>query len=193
MSRRRRARKHPSLSNRTENASKVFAISAAIVGCVTLAAVWTYGPFQTITPNIDPEPVARPALPTKATEPSDHSFYCTVAEVTDGDTLRCRELDSSGRQIRIRVAGIAARESDESCAPGHPCPEASGQAARQLLRSMSLSQRLSCQHRGETYGRIAAFCQRDDGLDLSCAMVASGTALRWDRHWGDHRCGSNTQ
>lgn len=26
------------------------------------------------------------------------------------------------------------------------------------------------------------------GGDLSCAMVRSGYALRWQRYWGDHRC-----
>jgi hypothetical protein len=30
--------------------------------------------------------------------------------------------------------------------------------------------------------RIAAFCTLPSGEDLSCAMVESGTVLRWDRY-----------
>src|SRR3546814_19374155 len=39
---------------------------------------------------------------------------------------------------------------------------------------------------GSTYGRVAAFCERSDGVDLSCAMVESGTALKWERYWQGH-------
>lgn len=117
------------------------------------------------------------------------AFTCTVASVTDGDTFRCQEADISGRQIRVRVSGIAARETDGSCSPGHPCPSATAEAATAALSRLITGQRLSCESAGRTHGRIAAFCRREDGTDISCAMVDSGTALRWDRHWGAHRCG----
>lgn len=119
---------------------------------------------------------------------SEASFTCSVDRITDGDTFRCMENDANGRQIRLRLSGIAARETDGSCADGHPCPTASAEAATAELRRLAAGQRLTCQNVGTTYGRIAAFCQRDDGLDLSCAMVASGTAEKWDRYWGRHRC-----
>ena len=116
-------------------------------------------------------------------------FPCTVAAISDGDTFRCAEEGEDGRPIRIRLSGVAARESDGSCSPGHPCPSASAEAAAAELRSLAFGRTLSCRETGSTYGRIAAFCARDDGTDLSCAMVASGTAERWERYWGDHRCG----
>src|SRR5688500_10052947 len=57
------------------------------------------------------------------------SFPCTVASITDGDTFRCAETDAGGRQLRIRLSGVAARETDGTCRAGHPCPEASAEAA----------------------------------------------------------------
>lgn len=41
---------------------------------------------------------------------------------------------------------------------------------------------------GTTYNRIAAFCRTAAGVDLSCAMLDSGTVARLDRHWNGHRC-----
>ena len=115
-------------------------------------------------------------------------FVCTVASVTDGDTFRCRETEATGREIRVRLSGVSARERDRSCSPGHPCPVASAEAASAELRRLALGQQLQCRLANMTYGRRAAFCRRSDGLDLSCAMVASGAAARWDSHWGRHRC-----
>lgn len=115
-------------------------------------------------------------------------FACTVSSVTDGDTFRCHEQDGAGRSIRVRLSGIAARETNETCSPGHPCPTASAEAAATELRRLADAQTLQCRAVGDTYGRIAAFCQRSDGVDLSCAMVESGTALRWEKYWGAHSC-----
>lgn len=115
-------------------------------------------------------------------------FPCTVASITDGDTLRCRETDQDGRQIRVRVSGINARETDGTCSPGHPCPDATASAATAALRRLASGQVLLCRAVGMSYRRVAAFCSNEAGTDLSCAMVASGTAARWDRHWGRHRC-----
>jgi endonuclease YncB( thermonuclease family) len=130
----------------------------------------------------------------RATEPAfgksraGRSFDCTVAAVSDGDTFRCRETEADGRQIRVRLSGVAARERDGSCSPGHPCPEASAESAARELSALAEGRRLECRQVGATYGRRAAFCSREDGVDLSCAMVESGTAAVWPRHWGDHRC-----
>lgn len=115
-------------------------------------------------------------------------FTCTVASITDGDTLRCREADATGRQIRVRIAGIAARETDGTCQTGHPCPAASAESATAELSRLASGQRLTCQPNGMSYRRIAAFCRNPAGVDLSCAMIASGTAARWDRHMAGHRC-----
>lgn len=116
-------------------------------------------------------------------------FRCTVASITDGDTLRCAELEADGKQIRVRLSGIAARERDGSCSPNHPCPAATPEEAAGTLALIAEGQALDCSDEGRTYGRRAAFCRRvSDGLDVSCAMVASGTVERWDRHWQGHRC-----
>jgi endonuclease YncB( thermonuclease family) len=117
-----------------------------------------------------------------------NNFSCTVASVTDGDTFRCAETGADGRQIRVRLAGIAARERDGTCLVGHPCPTASADAATAEMERLASGQVLSCDPNGTTFGRIAAFCVRSDGTDLSCAMIESGTVERWDRYWGAHRC-----
>lgn len=119
---------------------------------------------------------------------SADSFTCTVASITDGDTWRCAERGPDGRQIRVRLAGVNAREVDGSCGVGHPCPVASAEDATTALAGLADGQVLTCQANGSTHGRIAAFCRRSDGLDLSCAMLETGTVARWDRHWRGHRC-----
>ncbi|WP_162806484.1 thermonuclease family protein [Sphingosinicella terrae] len=116
------------------------------------------------------------------------TFACTVASVTDGDTFRCAETNAQGRQIRLRLSGIAARERNGRCTDGHPCPSASAEAAAAELRRLAQGEPLTCCRVGTSFDRIAAFCRRRDGVDLSCAMVESGTAARWDRYWGSHRC-----
>jgi len=116
------------------------------------------------------------------------TFSCSVAGITDGDTFRCAETDAGGRQIRIRLSGVAARERDGTCSDGHPCPAASAEAATAELARLADGQLLQCTDVGTTFGRIAAFCRLPDGRDLSCEMVASGTVDKWDRHWKDHRC-----
>lgn len=116
------------------------------------------------------------------------SFSCTVAIVTDGDTLRCVERGANGKALRIRLSGISARERDGSCSVGHPCPDASAAASTAALERLAAGDVLQCQAVGSTYGRVAAFCRNSRGVDLSCEMVESGMALKWDRYWGGHRC-----
>ena len=110
---------------------------------------------------------------------------------------------------RIRIGGIAARERDDSCRPGQPCPAASGAAAVNALVNLFGGARGSVRFRGGAYdhvrvsapamrclstgraggNRTAAFCTLGDGRNLSCAMLATGTVLRWDRYWPrDQRC-----
>lgn len=109
-------------------------------------------------------------------------FSCEVAHITDGDTFRCAD------GTRVRLSGVSARESDGTCRLGHPCPEASAEAATAALHNLASGQVLTCQAVGETYGRRAAFCRRRDGLDLSCAMMQTGTVKKWWRYWGLHSC-----
>lgn len=110
-------------------------------------------------------------------------FTCTVTSVHDGDgPIRCAEAGNDGKPIRLRLTAIAAREIDETCSPGHPCPEASGAAAKAYLQRLALGQTLSCAPVGMSYGRVTAWCWRSDGVELNCAMVEAGMALRWERY-----------
>src|SRR3546814_3371572 len=48
---------------------------------------------------------------------------------------------------------------------------------------------LSCLSEGSAGGtRTAAWCTSPIEGDVSCAMVATGTVLRWRRYWRRHRC-----
>lgn len=130
--------------------------------------------------------------------PAGERFTCTPERLWDGDgPIWCAEGP------RIRLSGIAAREIDGTCRPGHPCPEASAEAARDALAGM-LGEvtgeagtghllidgpALSCVSVGSGGGdRTAAWCGSPAHGDLSCAMVKGGWALRWDRYWRRHRC-----
>ena len=125
-------------------------------------------------------------------------FSCTPTAVWDGDgPIWCAEGPN------IRLAGIAAREIDGSCRAGHPCPPASGRAARDYLVDLLGGSRgvrssghiivggppLRCTSKGSGKGaRTAANCVRQDGVDLSCALVRGGVALRWARYDGAKVC-----
>lgn len=113
----------------------------------------------------------------EAKPPSDEgmTFECEVASVHDGDTLRCRD------GTRIRLHAISARERDETCSPGHPCPAATAEAATVELGRLVLGRTLACQSTGRSYNRITAICWTDEGTEVNCAMVRSGTALVWER------------
>jgi endonuclease YncB( thermonuclease family) len=120
------------------------------------------------------------------------AFTCTPTRVWDGDgPIWCAEGP------KIRLAAIAAREIDETCMPNHPCPRASGKSARAALvdlvgtpvgRSreghvLVSAKPLKCWSHGSGKGeRTAALCKTSGGIDLSCAMVRGGYALRWPRY-----------
>ena len=126
-------------------------------------------------------------------------FACTPEKVWDGDgPIHCAEGP------KVRLSGIAAREMDGSCSPGHPCPAASAEAARDALaallgRTTGVASTghllvegpaLECLSEGSAKGsRTAAWCTSPTAGDLSCAMVASGTAAKWERYWRGHSCG----
>ena len=137
-------------------------------------------------------------LATLAVVAAGQSFTCTPTAVWDGDgPIWCAEGP------RIRLAGIAAREMDGTCKPGHPCPPTTGRAARDhlvkllggsrgTLRTCHVTVRgpqLSCVSEGSAGGaRTAAWCTASAVGDLSCRMVKSGYALRWERHWRGRKC-----
>jgi endonuclease YncB( thermonuclease family) len=137
-------------------------------------------------------------LITVSVVPSGQEFTCTPVRVWDGDgPVWCAEGP------RIRLAGIAAREIDDSCRSNQPCPTASGAEARDaLVRLLGVptgrskeghvlvkGSSLRCASVGNGVGiRTAAWCVSPVGGDVSCAMVKGGWALRWDRYWKAHEC-----
>lgn len=123
---------------------------------------------------------------------SGQAFACTPTHVWDGDgPIWCAEGP------KIRLAGIAAREMDGTCKQGHPCPKASAIAARdRLVRLLGgakgkartghilvSASAMRCVSNGSAWGgRTAAWCTLPGMGDISCAMIRSGTVLRWDRY-----------
>lgn len=117
------------------------------------------------------------------------SFTCTPVRVWDGDgPIWCAEGP------HVRLAGIAARELDDSCRPYHPCPRASGIEARDRLVTLLggdrgrsrqghilvAGPRLTCRSFGDGKGdRTAALCAAPGVGDLSCAMVKAEMAAPW--------------
>lgn len=130
--------------------------------------------------------------------PAGSSFACTPTRVWDGDgPVWCAEGP------RVRISGIAAREADGTCLSNQPCPNATADEAKAALvrllggakgraregHALVAGPRLSCLSDGPAGGsRTAAKCSSPSTGDLSCAMVETGTVLKWDRYWGDHRC-----
>ena len=138
------------------------------------------------------------ALALTVTVAAGQTFTCTPTAVWDGDgPVWCAEGP------RIRLAGVAAREIDESCRLSHPCPAVSGADARdRLVRLLGgakgklpsghVSVRtatMTCRSEGSAGGsRTAAWCSSPAVGDLSCAVVAAGGAVRWPRYWRNHQC-----
>ena len=129
---------------------------------------------------------------------SGQTFTCTPTHVWDGDgPVWCAEGP------HLRIAGIAAREMDGTCRTNQPCPAASAIDARDALVQLMggargkistghvvvRGPRLTCRSEGGAGGnRTAAWCRLPSGADLSCAMIKTGTVLRWDRYWKGPAC-----
>lgn len=130
--------------------------------------------------------------------PSGQTFKCTPTRVWDGDgPIWCAEGS------RVRLSGIAAKELDGSCKKGHPCPKSNPIQSRDALvlligEPVGISREghvlvrgptMECKSAGGAGGnRTAAFCVSPHSGDISCKMIASGWAAKWQRYWRGHRC-----
>lgn len=162
---------------------------AMIPSSQKLAAIC--GSFAAIVVQFAYNPQLRAAPP-----PPPITISCDAIAVWDGDgPIICAD----GRKIRL--AGIAAREMEGTCRPGHPCPPRSGVASRdrlvQLLggargrwkkEHVAVRATLRCDVTGFNYGRVTAFCRTATGIDLNCEMLKGGYAKIWPKHWLGHRC-----
>ena len=102
--------------------------------------------------------------------PTDGDLTCNSPYLIDGDTFDC------GGE-RVRLASIDAPEMPGHCRQGRDCTPGDPYAARDRL-SRLVQQTVTCRRTDtDRYGRPVATCTAG-GVDLSCAMVASGHAVQ---------------
>lgn len=156
-------------------------------------------PLQTFSPPPYPRSmIILAALAAVTVVPSGKTFNCTPTRVWDGDgPIWCAEGP------RVRLAGIATRETDGSCRQYQPCPKTGPDASRNALVRLIgkpigkspeghvkvTGPTMRCFSDGNAKGnRTAAWCKSPIGGDLSCAMVRGGWAAKWKIFWRNHLC-----
>ena len=115
-----------------------------------------------------------------ATRGASRMFSCAVAYVHDGDTFRCAD------GTRVRLSSIDTPEMPGACRTGRHCALGDPYAAKAALERLILGRTVRCESVGTSYNRVAAWCSVG-GLDLSCAMVRGGYAIRLPQFDTDHR------
>jgi endonuclease YncB( thermonuclease family) len=104
-----------------------------------------------------------------------HADLVGVASVIDGDTI---EIHGE----RIRLYGIDAPESCQTCEDASGRTWRCGQRAALALQDLIGRRTVSCQqHDIDRYGRIVAQCQQD-GIDISEWLVGQGLALAYRKY-----------
>gem|GEM_PF-694802 len=106
------------------------------------------------------------AFPASAQDEASPTVLAGTARVVDGDTLELQADGGTG--ARIRLFGVNAAELDDF--PNGPIARAT------LLRIVGDSA-LTCEVRGESYGRIVALCRLPDGTDIGEALIRAGHGL----------------
>ena len=149
-----------------------FSIAVAVMMAGLFSAV-LFGPSACSTASS--HLIGMPTTQTASLPVDPDRFSCSVSRITDGDTFRC----SDG--TRVRLHAVAARESDETCSPGHPCPSASAASAARTLTDLVEGKTLSCEKIGTSYNRVTAVCWTPTNREVNCAMIRSGTTVIWDR------------
>jgi endonuclease YncB( thermonuclease family) len=112
-----------------------------------------------------------------AATPSICGTIAGAARVIDGDTL-----DVAG--VRIRLDGIDAPESDQTCRGSSGADYACGSQASAVMGDLVHGRRVDCAPRGlDRYRRTLAICRTDAG-ELGAAMVSRGWAVDYTRYSG---------
>ena len=120
-------------------------LGAACAALVAGASVYAFGP----TFNAAPEKAKTPPLPASA--------LMGPASVIDGDTINIRGQ-------RIRLHGIDAPESAQSCRDGQGRDYRCGQKATSALAEKIGKQTVSCEQRDiDRYKRVVAVCRAGEG------------------------------
>ena len=116
-------------------------------------------------------PDARPgAIPV----PTSGTVHGT-ARVIDGDTL-----DVAG--IRIRLEGIDAPETRQTCSRADGHPWSCGWAATRGLETLARTGEVTCASKGhDKHGRMLGVCWTSDGREINAEMVRLGLAWAFVR------------
>lgn len=114
--------------------------------------------------------ILEPSPPPKSGKDAGSTIFCHSPYIIDGDTFDCVGT-------RIRLMGIDAPEMPDHCRPGRRCTEGDPFAAKDRLKSLATGWVKCRAIEIDHYGRTIARCSVKD-VDLSCAMIASGHAVR---------------
>jgi endonuclease YncB( thermonuclease family) len=102
-----------------------------------------------------------------------HGEIVGKARVIDGDTI-----DITG--TRIRLQGIDAPETEQTCTDAGNRTWRCGQAATRVLIDHLAGRPLKCESLGlDRYRRVLAVCALPDGSDVNAWMVQQGWALAY--------------
>lgn len=118
------------------------------------------------------------------------AFLCVVTGVHDGDgPIYC------ANGITVRVAGVQAPDYENTTPcrehrADYTCSDSAADRSRAITTSLVLHQTLSCEPVGKSYSRVVARCQLPNGNSLSCALIAHGAAVRWERYWRKYHMGN---
>jgi endonuclease YncB( thermonuclease family) len=94
-----------------------------------------------------------------------------VARVIDGDTIQIAS-------VRIRLEGIDAPESGQTCLDAKERPWPCGRTATQELAGLLHDRELTCKPQGlDVYRRALAVCTLPDGTDVNAWLVRQGWAV----------------
>jgi endonuclease YncB( thermonuclease family) len=105
----------------------------------------------------------------EAVPPAKGSWFSGVAQVSDGDTLVVGD-------VKVRLEGIDAPESSQSCRRRFIGSWGCGQAATRAMMQLAEGREIVCESRGlDKYGRTLGFCLHD-GRDIGGALVRQGLA-----------------
>ena len=155
--------------DRASRSSLAFAAIVVLIAAVAFTGPLMWSPTREAVQVIEVADIAEASAVASVPD-----FECEVAYVNDGDTLRC------GDGTRLRLHAIAARETDNSCSPGHPCPTASASFSRSALIDLA-GRTITCNRTGTSHDRVTAICWNSAGIEINCAMVRSGAAVHWER------------
>ncbi|MBU6167198.1 MAG: thermonuclease family protein [Alphaproteobacteria bacterium] len=109
---------------------------------------------------------------TLPTVPIPPAIICVSPAAIDGDTIRCANLPASVRLIGIDAPELHGCPKARRCAPGD------GQASRRALAQLLASGPVLIRRQGDGgFGRIAGRVWAGR-VDVNCAMIRSGHAIR---------------